>query len=91
MTGNDSSLPETASEVIGYFQNKLYMFEKGFLARDSIFAFADNRSYLDMTIDELWAAKDSLKLRYIQMDSKHKCIPPDWYIGYETFTTYSFY
>ena len=24
------------------------------------------------------------------MDSKHKCIPPDWYIGYETFTVYSF-
>ena len=25
------------------------------------------------------------------MDSNNKCVPPDWYIGYDTFTIYSFF
>jgi hypothetical protein len=29
-------------------------------------------------------------LRYLQIDSKHKCVPTDWYLGYDTFATYTF-
>lgn len=31
-----------------------------------------------------------IKLRYMQVDSKHKCVPTDWYLGYETFAIYTF-
>lgn len=43
-----------------------------------------------MTIKDLKANK-TLKASYIQLETKNKCIPTDWYLGYDTFMTYSFY
>lgn len=31
-----------------------------------------------------------LRIRYLQVDTKHKCVPVDWFIGYDTFTVYTF-
>lgn len=32
-----------------------------------------------------------MRARYLQIDSKNKCVPPDWYLGFETFTIYTFF
>jgi hypothetical protein len=45
-----------------------------------------------MTVDELRREKGgNLRMRFLQVDSQHKCIPGDWYIlGYDTFAVYTF-
>lgn len=42
-----------------------------------------------MTFKEL--EKHKIRARYLQIDSKNKCVPSDWYLGFETFTIYSFF
>ena len=31
-----------------------------------------------------------LKVRYLQVDTKNRCVPIDWFIGYDAFAVYSF-
>lgn len=31
-----------------------------------------------------------IKARYLQVDIKNKCVPIDWFIGFDTFSIYSF-
>ena len=41
-----------------------------------------------MPLSEL--RKMDLKVQYLQVDIKNKCVPIDWFIGYDTFSIYSF-
>jgi hypothetical protein len=43
-----------------------------------------------MSLLDLYQQKN-LRIRYLQVDSKHKCIPTDWFFGYDTFAIYSFF
>ena len=43
-----------------------------------------------MSVDELRSNK-TLKFRFLQMDSQHRCVPADWYIiGYDMFAMHTF-
>jgi hypothetical protein len=42
-----------------------------------------------MSIEELRKIPN-LKVRYLQVDSKNKYVPADWFIGFDSFTIYSF-
>jgi hypothetical protein len=43
-----------------------------------------------MSVDDLRSNK-SLKFRFLQMDSQHRCVPADWYIiGYDMFAMHTF-
>lgn len=57
--------------------------------KDNLYAFSYNKTLLTLTIAELRQIR-SLRLRYLQIDSKHKCVPTDWYLGYDTFAIYTF-
>jgi hypothetical protein len=42
-----------------------------------------------MDVSELMKIKD-LRVKYIQVDSMNKCIPQDWFLGYDQFAVYTF-
>ena len=63
--------------------------ESFFVMKESLFLFSYNPLYLNYTLEEM--ERQDLKMRYLQMDSNNKCVPPDWYIGYDTFVIYSFF
>jgi hypothetical protein len=58
--------------------------------QEDIYVFALNETLLNMSIGELRSIKN-LKASYLQLETKNKCVPTDWYLGYDTFMTYSFY
>lgn len=60
-----------------------------------VYAFSRERGLLEASAGELRRNNESesppLKLRYLQLDAQHKCVPTDWYvIGYDTFAIYTF-
>lgn len=58
--------------------------------KDNIFAFSYNKTLLETSINDLQKNK-TLRVKYLQVESKNRCIPPDWYIGFDTFVIYSFF
>jgi len=52
--------------------------------------FSYNKTLLNYSLENLRQLKN-IRLRYLQIDSKHKCVPTDWYLGYDTFAIYTFY
>ena len=49
---------------------------------DNFYAFTYDSSLLDLTLDELKARPD-VRLKYLQVDSMNKCVPQDWFLGYD--------
>ena len=64
-------------------------FVKSNLVIDNFYGYSLNQTLLNMTFDELEQI-EGLKLRYLQVDTKNKCVPIDWFIGYDTFASYVF-
>ena len=64
-------------------------FVKSNLVIDNFYAYSLNETLLDMPIDQLKQIPD-IKVRYLQVDTKNKCVPIDWFIGYDAFAVYSF-
>lgn len=58
-------------------------------ALDYFYAYSKNETLLEMTPEELMNEKD-LRVQYLQVDTKNRCIPMDWFIGYEAFTISTF-
>ena len=56
---------------------------------DNFYAFTYDSSLLDLTLDELKARPD-VRLKYLQVDSMNKCVPQDWFLGYDQFAVYTF-
>lgn len=56
---------------------------------DNFYAFSYNQTLLNMDVSELMKIKD-LRVKYIQVDSMNKCIPQDWFLGYDQFAVYTF-
>lgn len=56
---------------------------------DNFYAFSYNKTLLNMDVSELMKIKD-LRVKYIQVDSMNKCIPQDWFLGYDQFAVYTF-
>ena len=77
-----TTLYEIAYEIYNYITKRLN-------TKGHIYAFSNNRTLLSLSIEELKKLPD-LNLRYLQVDSKHKCIPNDWNTGYDTFAIYTF-
>lgn len=59
------------------------------LMNDNFYAFSYNQTLLDMNLDEL-KSNPNLRLNYIQVDSMNKCVPQDWFLGYDQFAVYTF-
>ncbi|CDW71816.1 UNKNOWN [Stylonychia lemnae] len=78
---------EEPTTLLGYLRQ--YFFDKMTL-KDNIFIFTFNQTLLNSSIKQLRQV-EKLRVRYIQIDSKHKCVPTDWYLGYDTFAIYTFY
>eukprot|EP00347_Sterkiella_histriomuscorum_P020015 403339427 len=57
---------------------------------DNIYVFSYNKTLLQMNIKELRENQKFIKTRYLQIDSRHKCVPTDWYLGFDTFAIYTF-
>lgn len=64
-------------------------FVKSNLVIDNFYAYALNETLLDMPISEVRQVP-GLKVHYLQVDTKNKCVPVDWFIGYDAFAVYSF-
>ena len=58
--------------------------------KDNLFIFTLNPDLLSIPTSELRLRTD-LKFKYIHVDGKHKCVPSDYYLGYDTFMVYTFY
>ena len=57
------------------------------LVNDNFYAFSFNKTLLDMSMHEL---PQPMRLKYMQVDSMNKCVPQDWFLGYDQFAIYSF-
>ena len=64
-------------------------FVKSNLVIDNFYAYSLNETLLDMPIEEVRQIP-GIKVRYLQVDTKNKCVPIDWFIGYDAFSIYSF-
>ena len=64
-------------------------FVKSNLVIDNFYAYSQNETLLDLPIEEVRKIP-GLKVRYLQVDTKNKCVPIDWFIGYDAFSAYSF-
>lgn len=56
---------------------------------DNFYAFAYNSTLLEVPMSELESIKD-LRVKYLQVDNLNKCIPQDWFLGYDQFAVYTF-
>lgn len=55
-----------------------------------MFVFSRNRTLIESPIEAL-RQNISLKYRFLQVDSQHRCVPSDWYmIGFDTFAIHTF-
>lgn len=55
-----------------------------------LYAYSRNGSLLNATAEEL-RGNGSLRMRFLQLDTQHRCVPTDWYVlGYDTFAIYTF-
>ena len=57
---------------------------------DNFYAFSYDPELLDLSLEELQAPeKKNLRLKYVQVDSMSKCVPQDWFLGYDQFAIYT--
>lgn len=49
---------------------------------DNAYAFSYNQDLLELTVDEL-SERDDVRLSYVQVDNMNKCVPQDWFLGYD--------
>jgi len=55
-----------------------------------LYGYSRNGSLLNATTEEL-RGNQSLRMRFLQLDTQHRCVPKDWYVlGYDTFAIYTF-
>jgi len=54
-----------------------------------IYVFSYNRTLLETSLEDLKRMKE-VRMRYLQIDTKHKCVPSDWHLGYDTLAVYTF-
>ena len=57
------------------------------LMNDNFYAFSYNQTLLDVNIQQL---QPEVRIKYIQLDSMNKCVPQDWFLGYDQFAVYTF-
>lgn len=90
--GHEGGVLETFLErfeaVFGFY-TMLEYHVKSKLVLDNFYGYSLNRTLLEMPVDQLRQIP-GLKVRYLQVDIKNKCVPIDWFIGYDTFSIYSF-
>jgi hypothetical protein len=54
---------------------------------DNLYAYTYDPKYLNMTIEELKDQK--IRMKYLQVGSMSKCVPQDWFLGYDQFAIYT--
>lgn len=82
MLTNPVELCEKISKLIGNFASAELM-------NDNFYAFSYNNSLINTDIQEI-KKMPNIRMKYIQVDSMNKCVPQDWFLGYDAFAIYSF-
>ena len=74
--------------LINKFYHTVLQFTEG--GNSNLFVFSKNQTLVESSIESL-RQNESLKYRFLQVDSLHRCVPSDWYmIGYDTFAIHTF-
>ena len=55
---------------------------------DNFYVFSYDPEMLNLTLDEMQSRSD-LRVKYVQVDSMSKCVPQDWFLGYDQFAVYT--
>lgn len=75
---------------LGRKTSKLFTnFFTGKIMNDNTYAFSYDQTLLDLPSEEL--IRRNIRLSYLQVDSMHKCVPQDWFLGYDQFAVYTFH
>ena len=88
----DTVLHDKPLKTWVHFVSRLYKLFTNFISsqlmNDNFYAFSYDQGLLELSVEEL--AKKDVRLKYIQVDSMSKCVPQDWFLGYDQFSVYSF-
>jgi hypothetical protein len=57
---------------------------------DNFYAFSYNQTLLNLNAEQLMK-EPNLRIKYMQVDSMNKCVPQDWFLGYDQFAVYTFH
>lgn len=57
-------------------------FVSGKLMNDNTYAFSYSPELLDLDVESLMKRAD-VRIFYMQVDSMNKCVPQDWFLGYD--------
>ncbi len=69
------------------YHKVLHLTEGG---NSNLYIYSRNKTLMDLPLEAL-RLDSSLKYRFLQVDSQHRCVPSDWYmIGYDNFAIHSF-
>jgi len=60
------------------------------MINDNFYAFTYNQSLLEIPLSEL-SEMPEVRMKYLQVDILNKCIPQDWFLGYDQFSVYTFF
>lgn len=87
----DTILHENGFSTWFHFIARLYNLVMNFISaqlmNDNLYAFSFDPKYLNMTIQELKDQK--VRMKYLQVGSMSKCVPQDWFLGYDQFAIYT--
>ena len=56
---------------------------------EHLYAYSLNETLLDLPFDEIEKIS-GIKVQYLQVDSKSKCVPSRWFMGSDAFPIYTF-
>ena len=73
-----SKLADLPKQALHSFRAKLA--DK--LMNDNFYSFSFNKTLLSMPVKDLHTVP-GLRATYIQLNSMNKCIPQDWFLGYD--------
>lgn len=75
--------------AIQYFVEFMQNFVSAQMINDNFYAFSFNQSLLEMPLSQLQTIP-GVRMKYLQVDILNKCVPQDWFLGYDQFSVYTF-
>ena len=87
----ETVLHENGLQTWLHFLTRVYGLVMNFISsqlmNDNLYAYTYDPKYLNMTIEELKDQK--VRMKYLQVGSMSKCVPQDWFLGYDQFAIYT--
>lgn len=82
----------TLTKMYNVLENSIELIENLISAsviNDNFYAFSFNKTLIETPLDQLKNITN-VRFKYLQVDTLNKCIPQDWFLGYDQFSVYSF-